>query len=127
MVDLIICGCRVEEWPQIVNVAIDAGRIVDIGPTTFLPAGQHIVPEGNVLLPGFVNPHVHLDKAFVGGLAPSGLMLDGVTRGTELKRGYTREDIKARARRALDIAVRHGVTALRSPVDVDPIVGTHTL
>ena len=124
MVDLIICGCRVEERPQIVNVAIDAGRIVDIGPTTNLPARQQIVLEGNVLLPGFVNPHVHLDKAFVGGLAPSGLMLDGVARGTELKRAYTREDIKARARRALDLAVRHGVTALRSPVDVDPIVGT---
>jgi cytosine/creatinine deaminase len=51
-------------------------------------------------------------------------MLDGVALGTARKHRYTPEDVRARVRRALDLAVRHGVTALRSPVDVDPIVGT---
>jgi cytosine deaminase len=124
MVDLILRAARVEDCSEIADVGIDAGRIVALGPCLDLPARREIQLEGRVVIPGFVNPHVHLDKAFVGGLAPSGIMLEGVARGRELKATYTREDIKRRARRALDLAIRHGVTAIRSPADVDPIVGT---
>jgi cytosine deaminase len=124
MIDLSIRGCRVEEAPGLVDIAVDDGRIVRIEPASQLSARREIQAGGRVLIPGFVNAHVHLDKAFIGGLAPSGLMLDGVARGAARKREYTHEDVKQRARRALDLAVRHGVTALRSPVDVDPIVGT---
>jgi cytosine deaminase len=126
VIDLVIRACRIEDASELVDVRIDAGRIVSIAParTSSEPAGRReIEADGRVVIPGFVNAHVHLDKAFVGGLAPSGLMLDGVALGTERKRQYTREDIKERVRRALDLAVRHGTTALRSPVDVDPIVG----
>lgn len=124
MIDLLIRGCRVEESPALVDVAVEDGRIVGIEPASELCARREIQAGGRILIPGFVNAHVHLDKAFVGGLAPSGLMLDGVARGAARKREYTHEDVKQRVRRALDLAVRHGVTALRSPVDVDPIVGT---
>jgi cytosine deaminase len=124
MIDLIVRRCRVEDAPDLADVAIDGGRIVAIETTSDLTGRREIDAGGRVLVPGFVNAHVHLDKAFVGGLAPSGLMLDGVRLGTARKRSYTREDVQARVRRALDLAVRHGITALRSPVDVDPIVGT---
>jgi cytosine deaminase len=124
MIDLLVRGCRVEDAPAPADVAIDDGRIVAIEPVSELEGRQEIQAGGRVLIPGFVNSHVHLDKAFVGGLAPSGLMLDGVARGAARKREYTHEDVKQRVRRALDLAIRHGVTALRSPVDVDPIVGT---
>jgi cytosine deaminase len=40
-----------------------------------------------------------------------------------MKRRFTREDIHARARRALELAIRHGTTAMRTHVEVDPIVG----
>jgi cytosine deaminase len=124
MSELLIRGCRLEDDPGLVDVGIDDGRIVEIQPTSEFGGRQEIEADGRVLIPGFVNSHVHLDKAFVGGLAPSGLMLDGVARGAARKREYTHEDIMQRVRRALDLAVRHGITALRSPVDVDPIVGT---
>ena len=124
MIDLLIRGCRVEDAQTPADVAIDGGRIVAVGPASELAARQEIRADGRVLIPGFVNAHVHLDKAFVSGLAPSGLMLEGVARGAARKREYTHEDVKQRVTRALDLAVRHGITALRSPVDVDPIVGT---
>ncbi len=124
MIDLLIRACRVEDADALVDVGIDDGRIVAVEPASELQGRQEIEADGRVLIPGFVNAHVHLDKAFVGGLAPSGLMLDGVARGAARKREYTHEDVKQRVRRALDLAIRHGVTALRSPVDVDPIVGT---
>ena len=124
MIDLLIRACRVTDASVLIDVAIDGGRIVGIEPASELPARREIQADGRVLIPGFVNAHVHLDKAFVGGLAPSGLMLDGVARGAMRKLEYTHEDVKQRVRRALDLAIRHGVTAVRSPVDVDPIVGT---
>ncbi|HYR69818.1 MAG TPA: hypothetical protein VEP12_00385 [Candidatus Acidoferrum sp.] len=40
----------------------------------------------------------------------------------EAKRGFTREDIQARARRVLDLVVRQGTTAMRSHAEVDPSV-----
>src|SRR5205085_11584078 len=48
----------------------------------------------------------------------------GAIRATaEMKRRFTRDDIHARARRALGLAIRHGTTAMRTHVEVDPIVG----
>src|SRR5207249_11093089 len=39
------------------------------------------------------------------------------------KRAFTVDDIDARARRVLDLAVGAGTTAMRAHVEVDPIVG----
>ncbi|HYL79813.1 MAG TPA: amidohydrolase family protein, partial [Candidatus Acidoferrum sp.] len=41
----------------------------------------------------------------------------------EAKRGFSVEDIRSRGRAILDMAVRFGTTAMRSHVEVDPIVG----
>ena len=41
----------------------------------------------------------------------------------EAKRTFTADDISARARRVLDLAVGAGTTAMRAHVEVDPIVG----
>ena len=41
----------------------------------------------------------------------------------ELKRGFTADGVRDRARRVLDQAITHGTTALRAHPDVDPIVG----
>src|SRR4030095_5711932 len=41
----------------------------------------------------------------------------------QAKRGLTVDDIAARARRVLDLAVPAGTTAMRAHVEVDPIVG----
>ena len=43
------------------GIAADDGRIVALGPTeTLPPADREIDADGNHLLPGFVDPHVHL-------------------------------------------------------------------
>jgi cytosine deaminase len=124
VIDLILRGARVEDDPRIVDVGIDQGRVAARAPRLDLEGRTELELRGRIVLPAFVNPHLHLDKAFVGGLAPSGLMLDGVEYGRRLKSTYMREDIQSRARRGLDLAIRHGVTALRACADVDPIVGT---
>jgi cytosine deaminase len=124
MIELVLRDCRLESSAEVCDVGIDEGRIVSIDAGSELQGREEIQLNGNVVLPGFVNPHVHLDKAFVGGLASSGIMLDGVAQGAALKAAYRREDVRERASRAIDLAIRHGTTAIRSPADVDPIVGT---
>jgi cytosine deaminase len=75
--------------------------------------------------PGLVDAHVHLDKALLGARAPSreGTVAEAIRVTGAAKRSFTRQDIADRARRVLDMAVRQGTTAMRSHVEVDPIVG----
>lgn len=124
MIDLILREASVEGQPAPGDIAIDDGRILSVGSPVERPARVEIPLGGRLVLPGFVNSHIHLDKTFIGGLAASGIMTDGVAAGRALKRRYTREDVRARARRAINLAIRHGTTALRTCADVDPLVGT---
>jgi cytosine deaminase len=74
--------------------------------------------------PGLVDTHIHLDKALLSDRTPSveGTLQEAIRITGEAKRRFTVEDIRARARAVLDMAVRHGTTAMRSHVEVDPIV-----
>jgi cytosine deaminase len=51
-----------------------------------------------------------------------GTLQEAIRITGEAKRHFTVEDIRARARAVLDMAVRQGTTAMRSHVEVDPIV-----
>ncbi len=81
--------------------------------------------QGRLVVPGFVDAHVHLDKALLAERTPSreGTLAEAIRVTGEAKRRFTVEDIRARARAVLDLAVAHGTTAMRSHVEVDPIVG----
>lgn len=80
--------------------------------------------SGRLVTPGLVDAHVHLDKAFLSTRAPGveGTLAEAIRVTGEAKKRFTEEDIRARARRVLDLAVRSGTTAMRGHVEVDPIV-----
>jgi cytosine deaminase len=101
------------------------GRIAEIGALAGRAAGREIACEGRAVTPGLVDSHIHLDKALLGARAPSreGTVAEAIRVTGTAKRGFTRADIGDRARRVLDMAVRQGTTAMRSHVEVDPIVG----
>jgi cytosine deaminase len=78
-------------------------------------------------VPGFVEPHIHLDKALISERAPvnvSGTLTEAIEILWEIKRNYTVDEIAERASRVLARAIENGVSRLRSHVDVDPIGGT---
>ena len=107
------------------DIGCRAGRIVEIGARAGGAAGREIACEGRAVTAGLVDAHIHLDKALLGARAPSreGTVTEAIRVTGAAKRGFTREDIADRARRVLDMAVRQGTTAMRSHVEVDPIVG----
>lgn len=85
--------------------------------------------DGRLVTPGLVDAHVHLDKAFLSPRAPGveGTLAEAIRVTGEAKKRFTVEDIRARARQVLDLAVRSGTTAMRGHVEVDPIVGLMAL
>ncbi len=122
--DLLLRGCRLPDG-RVTDVGCRDGRIVAIGPLAGHPSARAIACEGRAVTPGLVDAHIHLDKALLSDRAPSheGSLAEALRVTAEAKRGFTRDDILARARRVLDMAVRQGTTAMRSHAEIDPIVG----
>ena len=89
------------------------------------PAREVVEVAGRVVTPGLVEAHIHLDKALLSGRvrAAAGTLEEAIRLTGEAKRRFTVDDIRARARRALEMAVAAGTTTLRTHVEVDPIVG----
>jgi cytosine deaminase len=126
--DLLLRACRLPERDGLVDLVVEGGRITVIrahDPAAPLGAGRIVEARGRLVTPGLVEAHIHLDKAFLSEriVAPAGSALEAIRLVGEAKRRFTMEDIQARARRVLDLAVAAGTTAMRSHVEVDPIVG----
>ncbi len=123
MDDLILQGGIVAGRSQ--DIAIQQGRIRQIGVDLQQAARAYLPVTGKLVLPGFVESHIHPDKAFVADRAP-GLQTGGPIPQVlvaELKKAFTVEDVYQRARRALRYAVRHGCTAMRAHVEIDTYIG----
>jgi cytosine deaminase len=92
------------------------------------PAEVTLEAAGRVVLPAFVDAHVHLDKAFLladaeaaGPLRPT---LDAAIASVgALRASLAPARVRAIAERAITRLVRHGVTAARVHVEIDPAVG----
>ncbi len=129
MVDLLIEHGVLADGSREVGLAIDAGVIVGCAPGLQVPAERVLDARGGLIIPGFVEAHIHLDLALMndearpGRAAPFTLPAE-LNRQMEARRGvFTRADIETRAIRALALASRHGVTAMRAQCHVDTTVG----
>lgn len=81
--------------------------------------GVLIDAAGTLVLPGFVDMHVHLDKAYTvhrTGL-PEGGLLDAVRLSIADAPNRTEDDLRARMRRSLQRAYANGTVALRTHLD----------
>src|SRR6267378_2394007 len=110
------------------DLGIANGHFVSIGQNAVTPnAGLTLDAEGRMAVPGFVEPHIHLDKALISERAPvniSGTLTEAIEILWNIKRNYTVDEIADRASRVLGRALESGIFRLRTHVDVDPIGGT---
>ncbi|USS87987.1 cytosine deaminase [Fructilactobacillus hinvesii] len=85
---------------------------------------QVIDATGNLLLPPFVDSHVHLDSTLTAGEPrwnETGTLFDGIQIWSERKPQLTKADVKRRAVATLKRQAEHGVQFVRSHVDTtDP-------
>jgi cytosine deaminase len=109
---------------ELTSVRVEGEVIAAVGPDA--AAGTEAVDgEGKLLLPAFIDTHVHLDKALIRDQLAEH---DGTLRGAieaihERKRAYAVEDVARRAQSLIESAVLAGTTRMRSHVDVDSIGG----
>jgi cytosine deaminase len=119
------------------DLILDGGRVASVGSAT-VPAGARVGPRaappgpgaldasGRVVLPGFVDAHLHLDKAFMFGSVVGVLRADlddAIAAVARLRGSVPPSVFAAGARRAVDTLVANGVTTARAHVELDPAVG----
>jgi len=106
------------------DIAMRDGHIERIGERLDAAGYETLDVADRLVLPGFVESHIHPDKAFIADRT-QGLRAGGPTPQTlvaELKKSFTVDDVYQRARRVLELAVRHGCTAMRAHVEIDAFV-----
>jgi cytosine deaminase len=119
MDDLILQGGIIAGTQQ--DLAIQHGRIRQIAPRISTPAQTTLDTSAKLVLPGFIESHIHPDKAFIADRT-SGVRRDGPSPQVlvaQLKKSFTIEDIYERARRVMLFAIRHGCTTMRAHVEID--------
>lgn len=123
--DLLIRNARVWDDKPLMDIGIEGGRIAAIEEGMDPAAARIIDAASRVALPGFIEPHLHLDKAFLHRRMParSGTLEEAIRVTGILKSKQERQDVLERSRRVLDMAVRNGTTGIRAHPDVDPIQG----
>jgi cytosine deaminase len=107
--------------------AIEATDAAQAAPTTSA-SGATLEAEGRVVVPALVDAHVHLDKAFLLHEAESAGALEPTLPGAIASVAALRKTLatgvaKAGAERAVHRLVKHGVTAARVHVEIEPSVG----
>jgi len=123
--DMIIRRVRIEDDKPLVDIGIKDGRIAAIEEQLDRTGAEEIDAEGRVALPGFIEAHLHLEKAFLHRRMPARFgTLDEAIRVTGiLKSKQERADVLDRSRQVLDMAIRNGTSVIRAHPDVDPIQG----
>jgi cytosine/creatinine deaminase len=107
-----------------VDIGVSGGRIAAIAPHLSCEAIE-IDLGGRLVLPGFVDSHIHLDKACLLGRCGrvQGSLKDAIATVAAMKRAFTVEDVYARGAKVIERAIVHGTTRMRTHVEIDPRIG----
>jgi cytosine deaminase len=124
--DLIIHNAQLHRQSGLVDIALQDGRFARI--SSELPTGSSATREidaaGRLVVPPFIDAHVHLDAVLTVGQPrynTTGTLLEGIQIWSERKPSLTREDVKKRVLEEIRWEVAQGTLHIRSHVDVcDP-------
>ena len=122
--DLIFRNARTRSAATTVDIGVTGGRIAAIEPRLACEAAE-IEVGGKLALPGFVDTHIHLDKACLLGRCghDHGSVAEAIAAVAAMKRDFTVEDVYARGARVIERAIVHGTTRMRTHVEIDPRIG----
>ena len=123
--ELLIKQVRIADDQALMDVGVENGRIVAIAPQIETAAGTVIAGEGNVLIPGLIEGHLHIDKTLIADIMPnrSGTFAEAMAISMKLKPTFTKEFLRERAETLMRMLMRHGVTHFRAQAEFDPVGG----
>ncbi|MDJ0596399.1 MAG: amidohydrolase family protein [Pleurocapsa sp. MO_226.B13] len=113
------------------DIAIANGYITEIAvaDSTTQATDKVLDAKGQLLIPGLVDAHIHLDKALLLDRYPAveGSFSEALQKTLQAKQEYTIADIQTRAKTILERAIAFGTTTMRTHVEVDPILQLKSL
>jgi cytosine deaminase len=109
---------------ELFDIACHDGLIGEIAPRIASDAQSEDI-GGRLVLPGFIDSHIHLDKSCILDRCKieQGTLQEAIAQVAAAKRGFTEDDVYARASRTLEKAILQGTTAMRTHVEVDARIG----
>jgi cytosine/creatinine deaminase len=118
--DLIVRSALLSD-NSIVDIGIKDGQILEIvaSATAINSYTEDVDASGYVVLSSFVEPHAHLDKAFLADRVhnPAGDLMGAIEGLEKVRDTLTTQDTINRATRAALLMSRNGVTAIRTHAD----------
>jgi cytosine/creatinine deaminase len=126
--ELLLCNLKPWGGTGPIDLAVIDGRFAAAGPD--LKATRTIDAGGCLAVPGFVEPHIHLDKVMINRQVrtnKSGTLAEAIEIIWEKKKTRSVEDIAACAGAVIESGVANGVLHFRTHVDVDTIGGLKPL
>lgn len=108
----------------LVVLKIEDGKVSEIR-SDFSVVDNEIDCEGKLLIPGYVESHIHLDKACILDrcMIEKGTLEEAVNEVSTAKADFNEEDVYARGSRVIEKAIKNGTQVMRSFVKVDPRAG----
>ena len=124
---LLLKNARLSGRTEPTDVLIRDGRIAVIQ-TEADGAGAAVYDcGGRLLMPSFIDPHTHLDKAFLETPREAEGLMDAVFLTMDYQKsvpaGQIQADVLRRGARVLDMELQNGSALVRSHVSVDEIWG----
>jgi cytosine deaminase len=123
--DLILKSAAFVGEPNVTrDIGVADGRITAVEPELTADA-ETLDLGGRLVVPGFVESHIHLDKSCILDRCRSeeGTLQEALREVAVAKAAFTVEDIRGRAIRTLKKCILQGTTRMRTHVEVDPVVG----
>ncbi|GER67562.1 cytosine deaminase [Weizmannia acidilactici] len=122
---MLIKNARLRNQEGLWNLELKKGKIEAIFQGGLPETADEVIDaEGGLVLPPFIEPHIHLDSVLTAGEPKwnvSGTLFEGIETWAERKKLLTHEDVKARAKKALKWQIAQGIQFVRTHVDVtDP-------
>ncbi len=126
--DLIFRNAATRSSAAPVDIGVSDGRIAAIAPQLACETVE-IDLGGRLALPGFVDTHIHLDKACLLGRCGHDhkSLGDAIRAVSAMKRDFTVEDVYDRGARVIERAIVAGTTRMRTHVEIDPRIGLRSL
>lgn len=124
---MVIKNATIKGRKDQVDIGISGDQIAQITTANTLIASEVIDAEGGYVSVSFTDPHFHLDKTMSRALFGADRFEDAFGKAHEVKTHFTVEDVKNRAIYALNLAVAHGMGAIKAQVDVDHATSTTSM
>ena len=120
-------NARLKGQKELVSILVENGIIKKISadiPHEKITVCEEVDLNGQLVIPPYVDPHLHLDYVFTASLGEengSGTLFEGIQRWSESKGNMSVEQMKERIYKGIKKEMLQGVQAIRTHIDVtDP-------